>query len=47
MPLSEAFTSISPHVPGLTETPSKRASDAPLRINVLTDDYWDVLKFLV
>jgi len=47
VPLSEAFASIPPHVPGLTETPSKRASDAPLRINVLADDYWDVLKILV
>lgn len=30
----------------LAAEPARRSSDAPLRINVLTDDYWDVLSVL-
>jgi hypothetical protein len=47
VPHAEAFASIPPQVPGVTGgAPSNRASDAPLRINVLADDYWNVLKVL-
>lgn len=48
IPLVESFTSIPPEVAGAPSgTPQKRASDAPLRINVLADDYWDVLRVLL
>ncbi len=30
----------------LAEEPARRASDAPLRINVLSEDYWDLLSAL-
>jgi hypothetical protein len=47
VPTAECFTSIPPQVPGATGgAPMNRASDAPLRINVLADDFWDVLRVL-
>ena len=33
-------------VANATEDLTRRASDAPLRINVLADDYWDLLAVL-
>lgn len=45
IPLAEAFASIVPKVPGAA--PMNRASDAPIRINVLADDYWNLLNILV
>ncbi|MDH3417994.1 MAG: hypothetical protein OEM78_00845 [Gammaproteobacteria bacterium] len=49
VPLSEAFAGIPPEVPSVASDGVKRqrASDAPLRVNVLADDYWDVLKVLL
>jgi len=49
VPLSEAFAGIPPEVPstGGDGVQRQRASDAPLRVNVLSDDYWDVLRFLL
>jgi len=48
VPQSEAFASILPQVPGLTgHAPLNRASDSPIRVNVLASDYWDVLKYLL
>jgi len=43
------FAGIPPEVPRAASDgiQQKRASDAPLRINVLADDYWDVLKVLL
>ncbi|HSG67005.1 MAG TPA: hypothetical protein VLD39_18505, partial [Gammaproteobacteria bacterium] len=47
VPTSECFASIPPQVPGAVGgAPTNRASDAPLRINVLADDFWDVLRVL-
>ncbi|HEX6994113.1 MAG TPA: hypothetical protein VF339_08190 [Gammaproteobacteria bacterium] len=36
------------HIPVVLhgEQPARRASDAPIKINVLTDDYWDLLSAL-
>lgn len=49
VPVSEPFAGIPPEVPGAASgsIQRKRASDAPLRVNVLADDYWDVLKVLL
>ncbi len=49
VPLSETFVGIPPEVPSAANNgvQQKRASDAPLRVNVLADDYWDVLKVLI
>jgi len=49
VPLSDTFAGIPPEVPKTASdgVQQKRASDAPLRINVLADDYWDVLKVLL
>lgn len=47
VPLAEAFASILRQVPGPSgPAPANRASDAPLRVNVLAEDYWDVLEVL-
>jgi hypothetical protein len=47
VPQSEIFASIPPQVPGLTGgAPLNRSSDAPVRVNVLASDFWDVLKYL-
>ncbi len=49
VPLSEAFAGIPPEVPSASGDGVKhqRASDAPLRVNVLADDYWDVLRVML
>ncbi len=49
VPLSEGFAGIPPEVRRAVGdgAQQKRASDAPLRVNVLADDYWNVLKVLL
>jgi len=48
VPLGECFENIPSQIPGAAyEVMQKRASDAPLRVNVLTDDYWNVLNVLI
>jgi hypothetical protein len=44
VPTMESLQAISRGVAG--DDPSRRASEAPLRINVLSDDYWDLLAVL-
>ncbi len=48
VPLAETFAAIPPQFPSAAGgIPAKRAADAPLRINVLADDYWSVLDVLL
>ena len=48
VPQSEAFAVIPRELPGASGAgPLNRASDAPLRVNVLSDDYWNVLEVLL
>jgi len=48
VPLAETFSAIPPQVPGAAGgAPLNRATDAPLRINVLADGYWSVLDVLL
>jgi hypothetical protein len=44
VPMPECVESIPVTLEG--EQPARRASDAPLRINVLTEDYWELLSAL-
>jgi len=46
VPLSECLESIDVVLPSETTEPTRRASDAPLRINVLNEDFWDLLTVL-
>jgi len=47
VPQIDALESIPPQLPGQSAgAPLNRASDAPVRVNVLASDYWDVLKVL-
>lgn len=48
VPLPESLESIRVVCETTTEPskPARRASDAPLRVNVLTDDYWELLTVL-
>jgi hypothetical protein len=41
VPLSESFDAIPP-MPGRQPAPNRRDSDAPLRMNVLAEEYWDL-----
>jgi predicted nucleic acid-binding Zn-ribbon protein len=48
VPLADAFAGIPPQVPGADGGgPLKRTGEAALRVNVLTDDYWNVLDYLI
>lgn len=44
VPIPDCVEQIPVNLEG--EQPARRASDAPLRINVLTEDYWDLLSVL-
>jgi hypothetical protein len=46
VPEAECLDTIVMNVSAEPGTPTRRASDAALRINVLTDDYWDLLTAL-
>lgn len=46
VPLTDGVESIDLVVAQDPSSPARRSSDAPLRINVLADDYWDVLAAL-
>jgi hypothetical protein len=48
VPQAESLDVIAPQVPAAGEgIQNKRASDAPLRLNVLSEDYWDLLSVLL
>jgi hypothetical protein len=46
VPHSECLDTIAVNVSAEPGVPTRRVSDAALRVNVLTDDYWDVLTTL-
>lgn len=46
VPLMESVESIDAASSADPASPTRRASDAPLRVNVLAEDYWDVLAAL-
>lgn len=46
MPMMESLETILPRLDKAPEKLSRRASDAPLRVNVLADDYWDIFSVL-
>jgi hypothetical protein len=47
LPAIDCLQGILPRLPQPGEgLPGRRASDAPLRINVLTDEYWDIFSVL-
>ncbi|HEU4619854.1 MAG TPA: hypothetical protein VFV10_17580 [Gammaproteobacteria bacterium] len=46
LPQAEALDTIPVILAGETGVPARRAADAPLRANVLTEDYWDLLTAL-
>lgn len=46
LPMVDCVASILPRLPRPGEGPSRRATDAPLRINVLTDEFWDIFSVL-
>ena len=45
VPIAECLSSIKPHLG--EEGKTRRASDAPIRINVLSEEYWDLYPMLV
>lgn len=46
VPMMESLESIVPRLDKEPRSLSRRSSDAPLRVNVLADDYWDVFSIL-
>ncbi len=46
LPTVDCVASILPRLPQPDEGPRRRASDAPMRTNVLTDEYWDIFSVL-
>ena len=46
MPQAESLDAIAVALPAEPGVPARRATDAPLRANVLTEDYWDLLTSL-
>ena len=46
LPTVDCVAAILPRLPQTGESPSRRATDAPLRINVLTDEFWDIFSVL-
>jgi len=46
LPTVDCVAAILPRLPQPGESPSRRATDAPLRINVLTDEFWDIFSVL-
>ncbi len=46
VPMMESLESILPRLDKARDKPSRRTSDAPLRVNVLADDYWDIFSVM-
>jgi predicted nucleic acid-binding Zn-ribbon protein len=46
VPMMESLETITPRISKDQGSLTRRASDAPLRINVLADDYWDIFNVL-
>lgn len=46
VPMIESLEAITPRLGPDTPKLARRASDAPVRINVLADDYWEILSVL-
>jgi hypothetical protein len=46
VPMMESVESIVPKLDKAKDKPSRRTSDAPLRVNVLADDYWEIFSVL-
>jgi hypothetical protein len=46
VPMMESIETITPRISKDERSPTRRASDAPLRINILADDYWDIFNVL-
>jgi len=42
LPTVDCVATILPRIPLPGEGPSRRVTDAPLRVNVLTDEFWDI-----
>jgi hypothetical protein len=46
VPMMESLETITPRISKDQGSHTRRASDAPLRINILADDYWDIFNVL-
>jgi hypothetical protein len=46
VPMMESLESILPRLDKASDKPSRRTSDAPLRVNVLADDYWAIFSVM-
>ena len=46
VPVIECISTIAPPMPIAVDTRGRRQSDAPVRINVLADEYWDIFSVL-